>query len=118
MSITSIIAAMTAAAAITLAPAAAADLSGDIASRSMTISYADLDLASVADQDTLNTRIRRAARSVCRMPAAGVAENRQVMICRTTATADALSQAAVVIADASSGARLAQAGGSLSVRAR
>ena len=72
--------------ALTLNTALADDAATQSVSvRSITISYADLNLADSADLDTLYRRVRSAARSVCdvrpmRVPVEIVLRNRECVV--------------------------------------
>ena len=75
----SLAAAAVATAAIAAAPASAEDV------RTMTVSYADLDLGSVAGQKQLSRRIALAATKVCAQPGHGIEAEMDVHQCRLAA---------------------------------
>lgn len=88
--------------AFTATPALAAD--GD----SVTVRITDLNLASPADQQRLETRIKSAARSLCRPAARSVAEMTRQAQCMTETVASAQPQIDRAVAAANdSGFRLA-----------
>lgn len=71
--------------------------------RSISVSYADLNLASAAGRTTLENRIARAATRVCRYNGSPDLKSQQLALgCRTTAMADALAKVELAAANSSS----------------
>ena len=60
--------------------------------RSITVSYRDLNLSTIAGATTLYERLTRAARSVCYEPEAGVNAYREWRSCYQAAIADAVAK--------------------------
>lgn len=81
----------TAAAALTFA-AAPARAANDV--RTTEVSYADLNLASIAGQKTLNARIARAASDVCGPSSYDLRQRMAFNACRTKAIKDATTAVA------------------------
>lgn len=67
----------------------------------------DLDLSRAADRERLDTRVKSAARSVCRTNLRRAGEGSRQAACVTAALAQAEPQAARAIAAAQDGSRLA-----------
>lgn len=67
----------------------------------------DLDLTRTADRERLNTRVKSAARSVCRTNLRRAGEGSRQAACITAALAQAEPQAARAIAAAQDSSRLA-----------
>ncbi len=93
------------AAAITLlAPVAAS--ANDIDTVSVTVKIADLNLNSAKDQSRLNTRIKSAARKVCKTyNSRSLTENTHRARCMTAALERADSQVAIATAASKTGLR-------------
>lgn len=84
--------------------------------RTRTVSYADLDLRSDAGVDTLNRRVKTAARIVCGTAAApGYAEMRDMLQCRERAISSANRAVVTVLAAVESGDQVALRSGMISV---
>ncbi len=82
---------------IILAIAAVASLTATAVSAqgipTATVSYADLDLHSLAGMKTLHVRIRNAANSVCSVPTSGdLASRTAAQKCRSVAITGAMKQ--------------------------
>lgn len=79
--------------------AASAPASAEMfAPKSVTVSYADLDLATADGKGRLDGRIGRAAAMVCGVSSRELAQERGIQACRTDAVADARAQIATVVA--------------------
>ena len=88
---------LAAAAAVFAAPASAESLSADIVQTE--VSYADLNLSSVAGRATLEGRVRGAVRSVCgSIQGPSTAEHERHQKCRSSALAGANAQVDEVLA--------------------
>lgn len=71
------------------------------------VSTAGLDLTRAADRERLDTRVKSAARRLCRSGLRGTAENARQSACVAAALANATPQAERAIAQAQGGTQLA-----------
>lgn len=71
------------------------------------VSTAGLDLTRTADRERLDTRVKSAARRLCRSGLRGTAENARQSACVAAALANAAPQAERAIAQAQGGTQLA-----------
>ncbi|MGR4893285.1 UrcA family protein [Sphingopyxis sp. LARHCG72] len=71
------------------------------------VSTAGLDLTRAADRERLDTRVKSAARRLCRSGLRGTAENARQSACVAAALANAAPQAERAIAQAQGGTQLA-----------
>ena len=71
------------------------------------VSTSDLDLTRAADRERLDTRLKSAARRLCRSGLRSTAENAREPACIAAALANAAPQAERAIAQAQSGTQLA-----------
>ncbi len=76
-------------------------------SRTMVVRVDDLDLASAAGRDRLDSRLRNTARRICATVGRGVTERKMEADCMAIALAAARPQAERAIAQAGGGTRLA-----------
>ncbi len=74
---------------------------------SVEVRLGDLNLEHAADRQRLDTRLRSAARSICRAGLRGTAENSRRAACVSAALANAGPQAERAIAQAQRGTQLA-----------
>jgi UrcA family protein len=75
--------------------------------RTATVRIDDLDLTRATDRERLDTRLKSAARSVCRTNLRRAGESSRQAACLTGALAQAEPQVAQAIAEAQDGTRLA-----------
>ena len=71
------------------------------------VSTAGLDLTQAVDRERLDTRVKSAARRLCRSGLRGTAENARQSACMAAALASAAPQAERAIAQAQGGTQLA-----------
>lgn len=88
----------------------------EVTSRSVAVSYGDLDLRTVAGRETLDGRVRQAARALCQPDIAGITQER---FARRACFRDAIADAGVRIDQAAASFAQTRTGGAaISVAAR
>ena len=93
--------------ALSFAAAVVVPAAAQAEDRTATVRIDDLDLTRATDRERLDTRLKSAARSVCRTNLRRAGEGSRQAACLTAALAQAEPQAARAIAAAQDGSRLA-----------
>lgn len=92
---------------LSLTAAAAPAMAAETGNRSVEVRIDDLNLTHAADRERLDTRLKSAARSVCRTGRRGAAENARQSACLSNALANVEPQTMQAIARAQNGTQLA-----------
>lgn len=93
--------------ALSLAAVATPAMAAESENATVEVRIDDLDLTRTADRERLDTRIKTAARSVCRSGLRGTAERARQSACASNAIEKAGLQVARAIAQARNGTQLA-----------